>query len=129
MTLDPETWISATEIALVGGLTGAFSQDIYNSGRNWILTRFMGHPKEAQESAQHNVNNFFGEVNIRVGALEKSHDDIEDKEKLRCLIPIIHIFFMKQSSVLLVLIRSKNTNFWRVWLPTGLQQNPTPCVH
>jgi hypothetical protein len=81
MTLDPETWISATEIALVGGLTGAFSQDIYNSGRNWILARFIGHPKEAQESAQHNVNNFFGEVNIRVGALEKLNENIEDEEK------------------------------------------------
>lgn len=81
MTLDPETWISATEIALVGGLTGAFSQDIYNSGRNWILARFIGHPKEAQESAQNNVNNFFGEVNIRVGALEKLNENIEDEEK------------------------------------------------
>jgi hypothetical protein len=81
MVVDLETWITAAEIALVGEFTGRFSQDIYNSGKNWIIARFKDHPKEAQESANRNVNNFFGEVNIRVGALEKLYEDIGDKEE------------------------------------------------
>jgi hypothetical protein len=81
MALDPETWKTAVEIGLAEGLTVTFLPAIYDSGKKWISARFKDHPKEAQESAQRNVNNFFGEVNIRVGALEKLNENIEDKEK------------------------------------------------
>lgn len=81
MVIDPETLITAAEIVIAGEVTKCFSEDIYNSGKNWISARFKGHPKEAQEVAQCNANNFFGEVKKLVGALEKLDEYIEEREK------------------------------------------------